>query len=355
MHLSRSMYIILGLALLMGYSCSSYEDDWPETEELRLHPLIPVSFHQEIVETSRSHIRAKAFYIYADSILITVNKPSSEQAIVVLSQLSSGQVITRILTKGNGPGEVLDCICHMDGDILYINDFAKNKLFSLDIRHLLASSDVPDAVTVFDYRGYGPTPFVTSYDGTSVLCENPYCFKYKRLHISNGNEKRFDRFHMDQERSLKHHRYDTYNASQGMLVPLRDNNLVFYASLDRPWIELYDTLGNRKKLFTGPTKLPVEYAVHEGRIVFKDKIPYAYLGYGLSDGFIYFNYIGGYWENGYDNLHSTLLKFDRDGAYLGSLELPRYVSSFSVIHDYLIYGTGYDEHGETILWKFFIP
>ena len=116
---------------------------------------------------------------------------------------------------------------------------------------------------------------------------------------------------------------------------------MFYASLFQPRIELYDTLGVRRKLFTGPTELPIEYTIdHEDdRILFKNKIPY-------------FNYIGSYLEDGYEKMHSTIMKFDMDGNFMEAFVLPKYVSSFTVVNDSLIYGKGYDQQGESVLWKF---
>ena len=103
----------------------------------------------------------------------------------------------------------------------------------------------------------------------------------------------------------------------------------------------------------GPSQLPARYSISQGSVTFKEKVPYAYLSYCITDNYLYFNYIGGYYEEGYNNLHSTILKFDFNGNLIASFILPEYISSFSVIDDNLIYGKGYNDQGETILKKLF--
>lgn len=345
---------LISLIILGGCNQNSYRDIWPEVESINIGETKSAVFSPEIIEQSRELIHAHHFYIISDSILVTVNKPSTEQKVVLVSNLRSKETIAECLQYGNGPNEVLVVTDFLLGNTLYINDVAKKKLLSIDINTLVNRGKNQQEIDVFDYQFYGSTPFVIPFDDNSVLCENPYCFSDRQLKITNGAVNRFDRLSSNTPVDNKHYRFNTFNVSQGLLVPIRKNNLVFYASLFQPRIELYDTLGVRRKLFTGPTELPIEYTIdHEDdRILFKNKIPYAFLGFCVTANHVYFNYIGSYLEDGYEKMHSTIMKFDMDGNFMEAFVLPKYVSSFTVVNDSLIYGKGYDQQGESVLWKF---
>lgn len=346
---------LLSLCILESCNVGSYNDHWPDIERIEVENGTCIVFNAEIQEESRNFVYAHHFYVYSDSILVTVNKPSTKQKVVSVTSLKTNQTIGEYLQYGNGPSEVLVVTDCMYGGVLHINDVAKHRVFSIDIDKIANGTMNQHNIDVFDYLSYGSTPYVIPLDDNSVLCENPFCFNEAQLKITNGTTKRFDRIYENSSvKGKNHYRFYTYNVSQGMLVPIKKNNLVFYASLSRPRIELYDTLGVRRKLFKGPTDLPIEYIIdnEDSRILFKDRIPYAFLGFSLTTNNVYFNYIGGYYEDGYENMHSTILKFDMEGNYLGAFVLPKYISSFTAVNDSLFYGKGYDQQGESVLWKF---
>lgn len=347
--------IAIAISLILS-SCTVYDEGlWPIVEQINIEDHPHTVFFSTDIVSSLSFIKAKHFYVWADSILVTVNNPSTDKKVVVLSYLSSSEIIGEYLGYGNGPNEVLICTDHLYRDTLYINDVAKNKLYYFVLPDIVRTPHQFDSISVFDYHGYGPTPFVTMIDKRSILCENPYHFSDRKSHIYNTAKNRFDRYCLGDERMIIHtnYKYDTYNVSQGIIVPIIEKNRVYYASSSKPLIEIYDKEGTRIKRLTGPSELPANYSIHNGSIEFKERIPYSYLGYCLTNSFLYLNYIGGYFEDGFHNLHSTIIKFDFDGNLIESFILPEYVSSFSIVDDNLIYGKGYNNQGETVLKKFF--
>ena len=337
------------ISMILSSCVSKGKAKWPAIERLDLENYPEAVFLS--TDIGSPSFKAKHFYVIADSILISVNHPSEGQKVVTLSDLYSNKVYGEYLAYGNGPGEALICTEHLYRDTLYINDVAKKKLYTFVPTTIIRNSLPLESIPVFDYQGYGLTPFVTKLDSNSVLCENPYYFSDGQSRIFNNAKNRFDRYSVTDGPRMEHFKYDTYNVSQGILVPINDK--VFYASSSKPLIEVYNKDGSRLKLMVGPSQLPARYSISQGSVTFKEKVPYAYLSYCITDNYLYFNYIGGYYEEGYNNLHSTILKFDFNGNLIASFILPEYISSFSVIDDNLIYGKGYNDQGETILKKLF--
>ena len=352
---SRLLGLLIVPLMVLNSCRDSSGDNWPSEESFTFESgqqVIPL--HAGIVECSRDYLYASKFFVYADSVMVVVNSPRENRPIVELADLRSGTLLAQTLMYGNGPFEALQAKPHMRGRFLFVEDFARQRLLRVDIHAMLvAPSDyLPEVIG--EYNGLYPT-FATQLDDHTMLLENPYCFDDKTTGISNGPEDRFFFLKPGREKQLyqNERRYDTYNVSQGILVPFVESDRIFFLSLNLPQIEVYNGSGGKIKKLYGPTDLPVEYSQRDGSVYFRGQIPYGYLSATSFGGRLYANYIGGYFkkDEDYTKLHGSILELDMNGNLIRTFVSPVYISSFSVTSSGDIYGQGFDESYTHVLWK----
>ena len=340
--------------MVIALGCShTNESEWPKDIAFTLEEGTIVRMDSEIVDFSYDFFRAQKFFVYSDSLLVILNRPEENHTIVEIANLKTGEVLAETLMYGNGPLEALLSISpQLRGSILYIKDAVRRRLMAVDVAEAVHNPSGYHPEVIDDYSGV-PATFVTTLDDDTIIYENSYCFEDKNADITNEGQERliFAQRGNHGPISVGSPKYDTYNVSQGFIVPIKEENRIFFADLSLPVLELYDCTGKKIRRMNGPTELPAEYGVRDGCVINKGKVPYAYLYACEHKGKFYANYIGGYYMHSYNDLHSTILEFDLDGNLLKSYVSPVFLSTFSITSDGTIYGQGYDETKTVVLWK----
>ena len=306
-----------------------------------------------VILDSYDFVRAKAFYVYRDSIMVIVNNPSNDCDFLELYNLNTHKLIKSFIKKGNGPGEMLSVSPFLSGDKLQLRDFVKSNLFTVNLEEAVTIEDYKIPLPVH-YGGDIPSPFVTSYDAESLIELNPYCFQDEALRINN-RESRFLICKMGEPAPVPEDvgsKYDAYNVAQGEILVNPDKNRILYPSLDFPRLELYDYNLAPLKCIEGPDKLLASYRIEDGRaICFNRTIPYSYLGSVTTEDFVYLSYIGDYYKDKVQDLKSYIFKFDWDGNWVESFDTGHYINKISISSDGTLYGCGYDDDGTLVLWR----
>lgn len=82
-------------------------------------------------------IYAKKFWVYADSILIVLNKKHKDGYFVELHNLFTKENIVKLYRFGDGPDEMLSARVDMNGKTLLVNDFVKGQVAVVNLDSLL--------------------------------------------------------------------------------------------------------------------------------------------------------------------------------------------------------------------------
>ncbi|MBQ9400292.1 MAG: hypothetical protein IJU27_06610 [Bacteroidales bacterium] len=345
--------LILLICLFSFHGCrTAVSEEWPAEYDFSAGEEQKEPLRAELVESSRLFPRASRFFVYADSVLVVVNKPQEGSYLVELADLGTGKVLASTLMYGNGPLEALLPIPHMDSDALYLRDVVRRRVLLVDVAALLNAPSSYFPTVLDDYSDIRST-FATKLNENTMLYENAYCFADKHSGFVNNGQERIIFTSPGHHGNVKtgNPRYDTYNVSQGFIVPFDSSDRIFYVSSGEPLIEIYDSSGKKLKRLSGPGKLSVEYGLSGEQVLFKGKIPYAFVYACSYDERVYMNYIGDYFDNNYSALKSTILEMDLDGVLLKAYCSPVFISSFSIASDGIIYGQGYDVDNNVVLWK----
>lgn len=340
------------LVILTG--CWNGNDGWQEETILDLDDKPSIEMEAEVIPVSYGFLDVKDFYVLDDNTLIVVNKGRKDCPNVILADLTTGEILASTLFYGNGPNEALLVQSYMKDGILFIDDFAKSRLYRIDPRELLTAGSDYSPSMILDYSDLY-TPFIIPLDsGGTFLVMNPYCFEDKTSGIKNDEVNRFF-FYSSGDNVSKEFgpfKYDPYNVNQGYIIPSSENDRIVFIHSSLPAIEVYDSKGRKIRHIQGPSLLPARYAVNEdGGIAFsKDGIPYAYRSFFCSGNDLYVNYVGDYLKD-YSSMKSTIIRMDFDGHALMSFTCPVFVSAFSVMDDGTIYGKGYDQDDTPVLWR----
>lgn len=348
--------------LLLLFSCTNKTvTEWTGTEkelpESILSEAIPISYEKVSGLDSESFPFAKSFYAYNDSIIIIRNFSSTTSTYVDIYNLSTKKIDYQLFRKGNGPGEALDIITHLDGKYLFVDDFIKRNLFRINLDSLL---------TFPDYKIPSPANYMINAspsasmdkNGNLILertfCSNKYKYNfalhYPRLLRTQPGETQNLMSSPDLPMFI-------YNVSQGHIFINHERNRIVYASLfGTPNIEVYDYDLHPISRFSGPYKETMDYNYDEDGPYFKGGITYGYLnGRGMKDG-IYLLYAGIKTKG--DKLsqakESYIFKTDWDGNILSAYRLDRMGSRLSVTGTGKMYVT-LDDSGTKALYKVVIP
>jgi hypothetical protein len=311
----------------------------------------------EIVEASYDFIYAKDFFVYNDSVMIVLNKPTRDVRFLEFYNLNSNTIINRFISLGNGPGEMLNTLAHVRDNELFVHDFAKNQIGMLNIDSILYNPKYRmDPPTRFS-NNVG-SPFVTFYRDNELIMQNPYYFSSAKLGIDN-EMPRFIISEIEKPNKrlsvLDNVRYFTYNVSQGSIIPNLEKNRVVYASSFLNELGIYDMNLNPVKLILTPDDIEPTYRFDDGNQIVFDRIaPYAYRGHCVDDNYFYVSYVGDYFsgEKHLKEFSSWIFKLDWNGNLIDSFHSSKYINTLSKSPgEDVFYGRGFDEDGTTVLWK----
>ena len=76
------------------------------------------------IEVTRTFIHASDMFVYHDSILIVLNKPTASH-VLELYDLRSEEIISKHILFGSGPEEMLNCKADLYDNILQVRDFIR--------------------------------------------------------------------------------------------------------------------------------------------------------------------------------------------------------------------------------------
>ncbi len=294
-------------------------------------------------------LHARRFFVYRDSVLIVVNKPNSDCATLQLYNLKTQRPIADYLSQGKGPNEVLEASVNLEGDILILRDFIRKQVAFISLDSLLSVKGYTIPLRQYRYISFG----LNRMGNGRTVFENPYCFQAKKQGIDN----KASRFLLgDAQTTLADfgtYRYNTFNVSQGFVVMNPDRNVLVYASLSEPVVELRDTVLNLQKRIKGPDSFDdIRYKVREDDtsipdVVYQGIVPYAYVGYCCDSVGFYLAYTDARLSGEMTDerrFPCWIFRFDWAGNLVNSYAVGRYVNALSSGSDiHTIYATGYDD------------
>lgn len=278
-------------------------------------------------------IYAKKFWVYADSILIVLNKKHKDGYFVELHNLFTKENIVKLYRFGDGPDEMLSARVDMNGKTLLVNDFVKGQVAVVNLDSLLKNTTY--TTLPIRHRAIG-SPTAVPY-GDCFLLENPYCFADENLKIEQ-NAPRF--IVTDAKRSYVEevkYKYYTGNVTVDGCIIMNDfNDRIIYACMHKSAMEIYDKDLNLLRMIEGPIDLKTRYSLDSEsdigiEISFKDYIPYAYLTYCTDKNYFYLSYVGDYLKigMGMKDFPGWILKFDWDGRLVNCFSVSGCVRAIS--------------------------
>ena len=351
-----SYFLFVALLLV---ACGRSEDEGYDSRSLDISVIDSAKvLDKEKIPLQHEFPVAQKFYVFHDSILVVVNGQTTESHLIDVYSLSSGQVVASLFRVGRGENEMLRVKTYLSGNLLLVYDFQTLRLSCINMDSLLLCADYKPSIS--KPMGGGST-FICPFKGHLIM-ENGYYFKDRAAGIDQG-DKRFlkeEEYYTDE---IKTYEYNTLNvAANGRILVHPNSKRVIYASLNRPFYEVYDEDLNLIKVVTGPNILDIRYSVDEGaeggkEVTFKSPIPYSYVDYCYDERsvcFLYYgisvNYRAG--EN-LEDYPGYIIETDWDGDFIKSYNLGGYAISISksAQYDGVFYACMYDEEGLPQLYK----
>ncbi|MDR2910152.1 MAG: hypothetical protein LBV47_02140 [Bacteroidales bacterium] len=184
LNITRPLFVLVIALYLVGCKRHSLVE-WPVTEKLEVSVKGSAKpLKAEIVEASYDFIYAKDFFVYQDSIMIVLNKANVDVYFVEFYNLNSDKIINRFIRMGNGPGEMLNTLAHVRRNELFVHDFAKNQIVSINIDSVLYKPDYRIESPIRFSNNVG-SPFVTFYRYNELIMQNPFHFYDRELRVDN--------------------------------------------------------------------------------------------------------------------------------------------------------------------------
>lgn len=309
------------------------------------------------------YLGARSFFVYKDSILIVLRNNPQNDSYIEFRNLKSQDLIAKYFNHGNGRGELLSANVDMNDNLLFVNDFVKSQFAFVDIDSVITN---PNYSPVISKNVVASTPTVVPFkDG--FIVENPYCFSDESLNINQGIEDGIQRFIQIEpdakEFELPTQEYEYYTravAVDGRIIRNNKTEQIVYAYFGPSVIEFYDSDLNIQKRIEGPKKMDIKYrtfsvtGMQQPMVVYKEKVPYSYLGYCCDERYVYLMYIGDFYKDDSDlmKMKTYILKFDWNGTFKKSYRVGMYLCSISKGNDEdTFYATGFTKNGEHVLLK----
>lgn len=304
---------------------------------------------------------ARDYFVYADSVLIVVNNKTSQKEFIDFFNLKTSEKIISFFQYGNGHLELLSANVDLNKNTLIVNDFMKAQFSILNIDSVLKMKEYYN-LTISKHTMYG-SPTVVSFNDNFIV-ENPYCYFDEENNILQGIEQGVPRFLSAMSSEGKNGDKYEHNprnvAVDGRIIAKDNGKSLVYAHFGKSIVEFYNKELSLVKMVEGPKVMDIEYDRYklkdnpQDQIIYKNKIPYSYLGYCCDDDYVYLMYIGDFYvnEKSIGTMNTYILKFDWDGNYYSCYECGRYLTSISKGNDPdVFYGTAINRDGEPFLIK----
>lgn len=346
--------LLLLSALLLVVCCS------PRNEQQIPEQVLDSNVLSDAVEltTARyfdtdSIYNALYYMVYRDSVLVVKTRQKSESTWLEFYNIHSGQLISRLVNKGNGPDEAILLDVDLTGDDLVIYDVQKNRMAHLDM-NLIATDPNYKSPELIPYIKDGlnaVSPTVMNHD--SLLFINPYYFKDEKTGVDN-KEPLFLKTSCPASIPFKRGKWDAVNVNQGFVIANEEKNRVLYASGSEDLIVIADCNGKELLHLVGPGNTGAEFYYDkssevENRIIFWKDIPASYTSAVYGDDCFYLTYCGKKWstEDELYGFESWIFKFDCDGHVQKSYHINRYIDNITLssLCPETFYATGYDSDG----------
>ena len=300
------------------------------------------------------------FFVYKDSILIITKKNPTDGCFIEIRKLGNKEILAQFFPKGNGPSELLSANVDLNKNILFVNDYVKSKFSFINIDSAIANKNYK-CILRSNKMTMSPTvvPYYNKY-----LIENPYCFCDSNINVYQGIEQGVPRFWVIEDgkenADKDNYEFNPRNvAVDGRIACDLENRNFVYAHFGQSIIEFYDSTLTLKKMLKGPKCMDIRYDYYDSKrntkqIIYKDRVPYSYLGYCCDDKYVYLMYIGDFFVNESDIYKMTtyILKFDWEGNFQKSYHIGAYLSSISKGKEIdTFYATAFNQSGEKILIK----
>ncbi len=303
------------------------------------------------VSFSREFIHARDFFVYSDSILIVLNKPTAGKFLEIYN-INTEECLGKLIGVGNGPKEMLNVFGELYGNIFVADDFIKSNYLQINLDEFLAQRDSYSLNDLKSYINGSGCPVMNFYpiSDSRLLIANPYCFESDELGINNMEPRFFYNTRPDWPCPV-----NAANVNQGSILVSHKDSLIVFLSSNEAFMELYDLGLNPLVKVIGPTDLKVRHTLtdHES-IAFKDFIPHAYrsaIPYGAHFLTIYHGNTLSKTGQVSDRT-SYLLEYNWDGELLDVRRANTLLGTISTTSDNnIFYASGEDQDGTIILYK----
>lgn len=276
----KRFVLLLGVLLVMA-SCNQKQSVNPDklvylTDD-NIPPLQTISFEQ--VDLPEDECMNSNFFVYDDSILIVCPLRPQTYCLTVMN-INTKKIIGRYLPRGNGPGEVMDCVFHLKQNRLIVNETTR-KLIIIDMDSLLLSG-----------QAYKPAVYQTGIDIVDVDVLTDTTFLFSNIWYMDGcgnkvNEAlpEFLVTGKDCQISFEVPEGASAVCSVNASFLLTNTNLqkVFIAYSYKPQFTLLNSNLDTLKVIYGPDPLIKKQKFIEiGGALFQDKISGYATGYSIS-------------------------------------------------------------------------
>lgn len=346
--------VLFGLLLCLLIGCSPEREQGAVTQLNVSAKTDAKELRVDTIRLAQEFIHVKWHFVYRDSILVVVNKPSEAVPFIEIRNLTDNKPIGNYIPLGKGPGEMLQVFAYLNGNTLQLNDLVRKQIARINLDSLLQD---PTGYSIPTFAKYQVFAFGKAQlaDGRWVF-ENPYAFKHEKSGIVNDVPRLFVGDETTKMEDFGEYKYETSNVSQGMLFTNQAKNRLVYASLNFPIIEFYDGQTSLLKTIIGPDNFENQkFDISQGGVIYHATIPYSYLAYCFDNDHLYLMYVGemiNFDEKSEKDLRSWIFRFDWDGNFVDSYYCPSHISALSVSSDgKAFYATIRDQDNMPVLVK----
>lgn len=295
-------------------------------------------------------ITAGAISVWHDSIAIVLNVEDGNRKMLELYNMNDGTLIKDFFFKGRGPNEILSSIALLHNDTIVVDEFVQHKIAVLPVRSLLFDNDYKPVFRPYDMNSQRMWP----YRG-KLLGVNPNCYVDKRNGINNDGERFIVSDSCYKYVETRHFEVNTINLTGADFFISYGKNRIFYYSIDRPEIEIYDTnLRLLKKIHGIRHNDNIKYTELNGYLYSEREYDDAYTNACTDSEYVYIVYLNPQpGDTSWEDSDNYVLKFDWDGNFIDSYLIRHGIAAISVSEDgrsLYAFGTGQD--GYPVLNKY---
>ena len=316
--------IFLGLSLLIFVCCKRQMGiSWQHIVKNDISEIQVKNANMDILPLSEKMIHAKDFWVCKDSVLVVLNKPTADH-FVEFYNINSEKCYAKVIRKGNGPREMLNCDAYLRDDVLCVCDFVKSNYVQIAIDEIIEERELYELSELSSYKKkYNIHGF--RHMGDRILYLNPFCFGSESHKIYNNEP----RFFYDNRRINVKEKYYAFNVSQGHIEINDIDSLIVFASLNTNEMEIYDFDLKPIKKIEGPTKMHINYCVDEKNVVFENA-SYGFMGLINAGNTYWATYQG---QPIKDIKHSYVLQYDWTGKLINGYYADKYLSTLTLSLD----------------------